>query len=119
MEIKIIKFTDTGLNSLRSNQYIVKSYLKVQKKTYYGPFSLIITGITKTTTPNMKLISKNKKVAVSWKKVPKATTYQVYKSKSKNGKYSLKKTVKSKSKPIFIENCVKKENIIIKYVLMV
>lgn len=108
------EFTDTNLSSLSNNRYKVRSYLEVNKKTYYGPYSSVVTGITKPVTPTIKVTSKNKKysknkkITITWNKVSKSSGYQIFKSKSKKGKYSLKKTVSSKSKPSYIESHVKK-----------
>jgi len=93
---KINTYTDTGLTSVTSYSYKVRSYLKVGGQRYYGQYSSVVKVITKPVTPSsLKLSFGKKRATVSWKKVSKATGYQIYKSTSKNGKYSLKKTITS------------------------
>lgn len=106
-ENKINTYTDTSLTSATSYSYKVRSYLNVDGKTYYGPYSSVVKKTTKLATPSLKLSSGKKKATVSWKKVSKANGYQIYKATSKNGKYSLKKTIKSGSTLKFIDKNLK------------
>lgn len=104
---KINTYTDTGLASATSYSYKVRSYLNVDGKTYYGPYSSVVKTTTKPTTPSLKLSSGKKTATVSWKKVSKANGYQIYKATSKNGKYSLKKTITSGSTLKFTDKNLK------------
>jgi len=103
----INSFTNTGLTSVTSYSYKVKSYLNVDGKTYYGPYSSVVKTTTKPATPSLKLSSGKKKATVSWNKVSKSNGYQIYISTNKNGKYSLKKTITSGSTLKFIDKNLK------------
>lgn len=105
---KINTYTDTGLSPVTRYNYAVRSYLKFDGKVYYAPYSSVVKTTTKPPTPSLNLISKNKKISISWNKVSKASGYKVYRSKTKNGKYSLRKVVKSASKTKLVENRIKR-----------
>jgi fibronectin type 3 domain-containing protein len=58
-------------------------------KTYYSAFSSLVSTTTKPATPKITVKStKSKQVAVTWKKATGASGYEVYRSTTKNGKYS-------------------------------
>jgi len=101
-------FTDKSLTSSSTYTYRVRSYFKIDGKTYYGGFSRDIKVTTKASTPALKLSSKNKRVSISWKRLSRVNGYEIYRSNSKNGKYSLKKTIKSGSTVKFTDTKLKK-----------
>lgn len=99
------------LGSTKGNTYNVKklkagttysfkvvAYQNVNGKKYIGTYSNVLKTSTKTKTPTVtKLTSKNKKATVQWKKVSGASGYQIYMSKTKNGKYTKVKRVSKKT----------------------
>ena len=94
----INSFTDFGLLSSTVYSYKVRSYLVVNGQTKYGDFSSVIKTNTRPITPFIsKLVPGKKKVTVSWNKVSRVNGYQIFRSTSKFGKYSLLKTVKQSS----------------------
>lgn len=67
----------------------------VGDKTTYGKFSGVLYTATCTKKPVLKLVTKKGVKKLQWNRESLATGYQVYRSSSKNGKYSLIKTYKS------------------------
>ena len=59
-------------------------------------------------TPKLSLTTTSKKVTVSISKVDEATNYQIYRSTSKNGKYSLVKTLNVEDGALTFVNSTKK-----------
>lgn len=104
----INSYTDRDLKSASTYKYKIRSYLKVDTKNYYSEFSPVVTINTKPTTPLLKLSSGKKKANISWNKVSKAKGYQLYRSNTKNGKYSLIKKISSTSKTKFTNKNLKK-----------
>lgn len=87
-------YTDSNLSSGKIYYYKIRSYRKEDSKYYYGNYSDAYTASTKCLRPSITLTSpKTKTINVSWKKVNGADGYAVYRSTSKSGTYSLKKTI--------------------------
>ena len=63
----------------------------------------------KITTPSVKVSSGNKRATVSWKRVSNARGYEVYIATSKNGRYTLKKSINSVSTVKFTDRNLKKQ----------
>ena len=63
----------------------------------------------KIATPSVKVSSGNKKAVISWNKVTNAKGYQIYRATSKNGKYTLKKSINSASTVKFTDKSLKKQ----------
>ena len=62
----------------------------------------------KLKTPSFSLISGKKKITVKWNKVSNAAGYQIYRSTTKNGAYSLKKTITKGSTTKYTDQNLKK-----------
>ena len=60
-------------------------------------------------TPSVKVSAGKKKANISWNKVLNANGYQIYRATSKNGKYSLKKSIASGSTLKFTDKNLKKQ----------
>ena len=89
-------YTISGLKGNKSYGFKVRAYVIKNGVTRRGSFVTIKT----TTTPSATKItsissSKSKQVVLKWKKISGATDYVVYRSTSKNGKYSSIGTTKS------------------------
>lgn len=65
--------------------------------------------VKKPETPSFSLVSGSKKIIIKWKKVPKASGYQIYIATNKNGKYALKKTIANKDTIQYIDKNLKKK----------
>ncbi|MBZ9570925.1 CAP domain-containing protein [Methanobrevibacter sp. TMH8] len=94
------KFTTIGI-----------AYIKIGNDHYWVQLFGENKVTTKPSTPSLKVASGKKKINLSWKKVPKANGYQIYKSTTKKGKYTLKKTIKSGSTIKFTDKGLKKGKI--------
>lgn len=91
-------FTDSNLSSGKTYYYKVRAYKKINSKYYYGNYSDIYTASTQCSKPTITVTSpKTKTTKVSWKKVNGASGYQIYRAVSKNGIYSLNKTITNAS----------------------
>jgi len=60
-------------------------------------------------TPQFTLASANNQVIINWKKVSKASGYQIYTSTNKNGKYVLKKTITNGNTEKFTDTGLKRK----------
>ncbi|WP_343343699.1 GH25 family lysozyme [Terrisporobacter petrolearius] len=84
-----LSYTDSRLSSNKKYYYKIKSFKTSNKEKYSSYYSSIINGETNLSTPTVKLSTpKSKSIKVSWKKISGSKGYEVYKSTSKNGKYS-------------------------------
>ena len=91
-------YTNSNLSSGKTYYYKIRAYKKVGSTTYYGNFSSVFTGSTKCSKSSITLTSpKTKTAKITWKKISGASGYKIYGATSKNGKYSLVKTVSSSS----------------------
>ena len=89
-------YTNSKLSSGKTYYYKVRAYKKVGSTYYYGNYSSICTASTKCSKPSITVTSpKTKTAKISWKKISGSNGYKVYRATSKNGKYTLVKTVKS------------------------
>ena len=70
--------------------------IRTKKNGMYSDYSAVIQGKTSLgSTKITKTISKDGSTKITWNKISGATTYEVYRATSKNGKYTLEKTVKT------------------------
>lgn len=82
-----VKATVSKLKAGTTGKFRVRAYV-IQGKYFYSDF-VTVTASTAPKAPSIKSLTsaKAKQVTIKWKKVSKATKYQVYRSTSKNGKY--------------------------------
>ena len=86
-------YTFKGLAVGTTYSYKVRAYKTIDGIYKYGDYSAGLGTTTKPSAPTQKkLTTKNKSVTIKWKKVTRATGYEVYMKSSKNGKYSKIKT---------------------------
>ena len=88
-------YTNTGLTTNKTYYYKVKAYRIVNNKKVYSKESSVVYAMPVFTTPSVKLSLGDKRVYVRWNKIAGATNYQVYRATSRNGTYTLKRTVSS------------------------
>lgn len=88
-----LSYTNTGLTTGKTYYYKVRAYRVVDGKKVYSNYSNIVSSSPKLSIPSITLSAGVKKAYVKWAKVSGASGYQVYRATSKNGTYSLKKTV--------------------------
>lgn len=92
------KYTDKGLKLGTTYYYKIAAYYKTSSQYNTGKTKAIaqVKVSTAAPTPTVKQISSGK-INISWKKVTKATGYQVFRSTSKNGTYKNVMTIKNGS----------------------
>ncbi len=92
-------YKDQSVTCGKVYYYKVKAYRTVNKEKCYGYASDEKHGRVLPGTTSIKNSSEcfTNKVILKWNKVAGASGYEVYRSVSKNGKYSLVKTIKSGS----------------------
>ena len=89
--------TLTGMDQATTYDVQVRSYVLVGNTKYYGTAGET-SAATKPATPTIKVTQPaSGQVKISWKKNSDATGYVVYRSTSKNGKYTKVKTITSKN----------------------
>lgn len=90
------------LASAKTYKFKVRAYKKTSSGTVYGPYSKVITSVTKPDEPdNLRIKSKsNTSITLQWSSVRRATRYQVFFYDSQKGKFVRKKTVKGTSAKI-------------------
>ena len=86
-------YKDKNVKAGYKNSYTVKAYKKVNGKKVYSGYNK--KGLSGKLNTVVSLSAKNKTVSVSWKKTTGATGYYIYRSGSKNGKFSKIKTITS------------------------
>lgn len=103
---KILSYTNSSLKSGSAYNYIIKSYKIVGKTTYYSIESSTIKTYTKPSRPSILSISSKsaKKVTLKWNCIKESNGYEIYRSTSKNGKYSKIKTITSASTVSYIND---------------
>lgn len=100
--VKVIKgnkttsWTNTKLTCGKTYYYTVSAYKEVNGKTYIGEASNTFSITAKPVKSTIKKITAKKKaVELQWNKQTQGNGYKIYRATSKNGKYTLVKTVKS------------------------
>lgn len=93
-----LSYTNTKLTTGKTYYYKVRAYKIVDGKKVYSEFSKVVSAKPIPATPIVTATSKSyNSNRVKWSKVTGASGYQVYRATSKNGTYSLRKTVTSGS----------------------
>lgn len=97
-------YRNTGLAAGTEYSYKVRAYKNCKGKPSYGEFSdekQVMTGQAVTKPEKVKSLKASTKasaVTLTWKSVPQASGYQVYRYNSKTGKYVKIATVKGEAK---------------------
>ena len=88
-------YTNTGLTTGTGYYYKIKAY----RGSYYSTSSAAASAVPTLSKPPTPSVSKasNGYVKVKWKGISGETGYQIYRAKSKNGKYTKVKSVKMAS----------------------
>lgn len=88
-----LTYTDSGRLSGTIYSYRIKPIKRIGSTTYYGNYSYV-KAVTKLLKPVVTLKSTSKgTVTISWNKVNRASGYKIYRATSKNGSYTLVKTI--------------------------
>ena len=88
-----LTYTDSGRLSGTIYSYRIKPIKRIGSTTYYGNYSYVKV-VTKLLNPVVTLKSTSKgTVTISWNKVNRASGYKIYRATSKNGSYTLVKTI--------------------------
>ena len=86
-------YKDKNVKAGYKYSYTVKAHKKVNGKKVYSGYNK--KGLSGKLNTVVSLSAKNKTVSISWKKTTGATGYYIYRSGSKNGKFSKIKTITS------------------------
>ena len=84
-------YKDKNVKAGYKYSYTVKAHKKVNGKKVYSGYNK--KGLSGKLNTIVSLSVKNKTVSISWKKTTGATGYYIYRSGSKNGKFSKIKTI--------------------------
>lgn len=96
-------FTNKSLTSGKTYFYRVRAYNTVNSARKYSSYSSIVNRKATLEKPQITVKAGKNSVTVSWKKVPGARQYEIYRATSSNGKYTRVKTV-SANKLSFTNN---------------
>ena len=78
-----------SLTSGKMYYFIVRAYVVVNGKTYYGKDSQVAYAVTKLAVPTVKVASSTSSgVKLSWNAIANATGYEVYRATSADGTYT-------------------------------
>lgn len=106
---KDTSYTIKKLKAGTTYKFRVRAYKTVDDTKYFGAYTSNLKTATKTSTPKiLKISTKSKKAIIEWKKVSRASGYQIYMSTSKNGKYSKIKTITKGSIVTYTKTKLKK-----------
>lgn len=96
---KTTSYTDTKLSTGKTYYYKMRAYSKVKGKKLYGAYSSVKSAKVEPGKVNLKKVSSAgyNSAKLSWDKVSGVSGYKIYRSTSKNGRYTAVKTVKSGS----------------------
>ena len=94
-----LTYTNTGISTGTIYTYKVKAGRKVGSKTVYGGYSAIASAKTILAAPGSLKVARAsaKSIKISFKKVPGATKYEIWRSLSNTGTFTLLKTITSLS----------------------
>ncbi len=83
-----ISWTNMYLKSNTEYKYMIRAYLTIDGKTYYGPLSDEVQTSTAVAAPKYKLVSDKKgEIKITWDKVQGATGYVLFYKTSADGEW--------------------------------
>ena len=95
--VSTLSYTNTGLQTGKTYYYKVKAYRLVNGSKVYGKYSSYASAKPSLLKPSISLSSGKRKAYIKWNKISGANGYEIYRSRSKNGKYSKIKTLTATS----------------------
>ena len=101
------KMTVDTLYQLSTYRFRVRAYVTNAGKKIYGSYSDKIAYSTRGTIKNLKGVSTNTTVTLSWKKISNATGYKIYKYNGSKKSYELFKEVKASNNSMKISGLKK------------
>lgn len=105
--VKTASYEDKSAKTNTAYYYKVRVVNRVGKTNYYGSYSSAVAGtqIGKTSISSIQAKS-DTQLSISWKKVSGATGYRVYRSTSKNGTYTLIKSISKGSTTAYTDQAL-------------
>ena len=88
-----LSYINTGLQTGKTYYYKVRAYRLVNGSKVYGKYSSYASAKPSLLKPSISLSSGKRKAYIKWNKISGANGYEIYRSTSKNGKYSKIKTL--------------------------
>ena len=96
-------YIDCNLTPNVAYYYKIVSYKKIEGKYCFGMYSDAVKCVARPAKVVANVKAKgNRSIIVSWVKQNDVSGYEVYRSLSKNGKYTLRKTITDKNRTYFI-----------------
>lgn len=86
-----------GLTNASEYQFKVRAYQKVDGVTYWGSCSTVLTSVTKPSKVSTLTLTSTSATSIklTWKKISRATGYQIYRLNTTTGAYEKVTTIKS------------------------
>lgn len=107
LNTKRTSFTDTKRRTGTTYYYKIRAYKTSGSTTIHSGYSATVkirVQPAKTSIRKIQLVNNGTKLKITWKSVPGATGYSVYRSTSKNGSYRLIKILRSPSAISYLTN---------------
>ena len=94
----------SGLNTNTTYYYKIRTYKIYNNKNIYGNYSTVVSAKPTLLKPKIKAeVSSYNSNCISWNEISGASGYAVYASTSKDGKYTLKKTISGKCNVSYVD----------------
>ena len=94
----------SGLNTNTTYYYKIRTYKIYNNKNIYGNYSTVVSAKPTLLKPKIKAeVSSYNSNCISWNEISGASGYAVYASTSKDGTYTLKKTISGKSNVSYLD----------------
>ena len=95
----------SGLNTSTTYYCKIRSYKINKNEKIYGDYSAVVSAKPTLLKPTVKTeVSSYNSNRISWNEISGASGYAVYASTSKDGTYTLKKTISGKSNVSYLDN---------------
>ena len=88
-----LNFEDKNLTTGKTYSYIVRAYKDINEEKVFGQNSNVVSIMAKLSTTKAIATADEGKINIKWEKVNDANGYEVYKSTTKDGKYSKVNTI--------------------------